>query len=859
MGKRRGTSKPVKTSPLKPEPKDNFLSRYWAVILALAGLYILIAVFFAPVVVKQMVMGHTPDMFAAAGMNKTGEEMIKEGEFPLWNPTLFCGMPMFGSLQYALFIYPPEYLIRVLSYIFGFGDYRIWLFHYLMAGIFAFLLARHYGLGRIASWLTGAAYAFSPQLIVLVEVGHGSKLMGFVYLPLLWLLMDRLRIKPSLGRAAALGAVFAVEILALHPQVAAYAGIMMGLFLLYYGINALRVKDIGKWIRFAVAWCISLVISLALSAILWVSVLDFARFSIRGSGAEGAAGAGVGWEYATGWSFHPLESITYLFPKFMGYVGQTYWGTVGTFTGQPMTQNPMYFGIITVILAIMAFVILKKNRWGFPLTLGTFAWVLSFGKYLPILYAPFFYMLPFFNKFRAPVMGQVLLLLPVALLAGMGLQAIVDASQRKEKPDRFIKGCWIAAGTALGLALLFYISKDFFNSLYYAFAGLVSPNADPQRLASAFEPARLSSAVTLLFGGIGLAAIAAARKRLISWQWMGIVLIGFFATDLWLINKPLVSFNDPTSLKGVFKPENVINYLNRQPGKFRVHPLDDNYPALYWYRKGIKTNANPSNWLGYFGKETTRGYFGAKSADYQAFMSATGLDLTQPGRGMGLTLFTNPQLFDALNVRYIMTVYDIPRIFAEWERQTGMKPVRPANRYRLEFEVNVDLQISLYLYRNLEELPRVRLVDNYRVIEDLDLTLQEIAQGAWDPHQETLIDQQPAIQPQPGGDGSAEIVSYAPHEVQIKVNSSAPKLLVLADAYYPSGWTAMIDGKETAIIRADGVLRAIAVPQGEHDVVFRFHPKWFYVGFYISLSALILLLCGLIIWLVKRKRRSRLS
>jgi hypothetical protein len=237
--------------PPKPQAPQGTLAQIWFKyrngLWPLAGLYLLLAIFFAPIVFQGMGLSPASDMIASAGMYKMGETAIHHGHFPLWNPTLFAGLPMFASLQYALFAYPPEFIIRAASFIFGSGDWRVWLFHYLMAGIFAYLLARHFGCGRLTAWLAGAAYAFSPQLIVLADVGHGSKLMAMTYLPLLWLLIDRLRQKPSIGRAAALGVAFAVQVLSLHPQVAAYGALLMGLYLAYYGVDAFRQKNAREW------------------------------------------------------------------------------------------------------------------------------------------------------------------------------------------------------------------------------------------------------------------------------------------------------------------------------------------------------------------------------------------------------------------------------------------------------------------------------------------------------------------------------------------------------------------------------------------------------------------------------------
>ncbi len=818
----RQSTRKVQPTETTKVPHKSSLIQIVAVIL---GFYLLIAVFFSPVVLKGLKLSPAADMIAAAGMIETGEAAISSGHFPLWNPTLFCGIPMFASLQYALFIYPPEYIIRALSFVFGTSDYRIWLFHYFLAGLFTYWLARHYRCGRLASWLAGAAFAFSPQLIVLSDVGHGSKLMGMTYLPLIWLMTDRLRLKPSIGRTVALGSVFAVEILALHPQVAAYGAMLMAVALIYYLIPAIAGGRFTQWGKFALHWGGAMLLSLTISAVLWMSVLDYARHSIRGSGDSGVAGGGVTWDYATGWSFHPLESITYLFPNFMGFGNATYWGTVGTPAGQPFTHNPMYFGCVVLLLAVMAILFTKRKVWGFPVALGTTAWVLSFGKYFPILYGILFHALPFFNKFRAPVMGQVLLLLPMALLAGIGLERIVKAikeASNSGKDNKFAKALLWIGGTAGAVMLIALVAEPLFSTIYNSFADIIRPGTRPDLLNAARELALPDVIRVSVIIGVITVLISLGLMRKLKWQVIVSVAVVLFIVDLWSVNEKLVTFTPKSHSRGLFQAEGIVKRLQKEGGKFRIHPL----------MIGIRPKDpryNNANWWSYFGLESTAGYFGAKSADYQRLMNVTELE------SWG-ALYRRPQLLDALNVRYIITTVPIQQLFSELERQGWGEPVRPA----MEYEPAITMtRGGAYLYRNPGEMPRARLMDRYRVVPTYDEMLTEIVTQQWDPQSITLIEKQPAVEPQSGGSAEAEIISYENEEITVKVSTTVPKLLVLADTYYPSGWVATIDGEETEILRADGVLRAVAVPAGDHEVRFLFRPKWFYAGLWISIISVL--------------------
>ncbi|MFT7586698.1 MAG: hypothetical protein ACI9EW_003136 [Cellvibrionaceae bacterium] len=89
--------------------------------------------------------------------------------------------------------------------------------------------------------------------------------------------------------------------------------------------------------------------------------------------------------------------------------------------------------------------------------------------------------------------------------------------------------------------------------------------------------------------------------------------------------------------------------------------------------------------------------------------------------------------------------------------------------------------------------------------------------------------------------GDVEIVGYSAEQVVLNVKTAEPATLVLTDAVYP-GWIATVNGVEGEIFAADGLLRGVEVPAGEHEVVFEFRPASFWVGLAISLMAAIFIL-----------------
>jgi hypothetical protein len=99
-----------------------------------------------------------------------------------------------------------------------------------------------------------------------------------------------------------------------------------------------------------------------------------------------------------------------------------------------------------------------------------------------------------------------------------------------------------------------------------------------------------------------------------------------------------------------------------------------------------------------------------------------------------------------------------------------------------------------------------------------------------------------------GKDSAAtvKLAKYGLDEISFTSSNSKDGLAVFSDIYYSKGWKAFVDGKETPIMKADYVLRAIKVPSGQHKIEFTFRPESFYKGKSIAMvsSLLLILLCA---------------
>jgi hypothetical protein len=150
-------------------------------------------------------------------------------EIPFWNPHLFLGQPTVGNIQYTLF-----YPLNVLFLIFRFFTALVvcQALHMAIAGIGAYLLARHLGCGKTGGILSGMLFMLNGRLIYYIHAGWTGYFCSICWIPLLILSSISVIEKPERHRMVLFGSIFALTLLAGTPQYAFFGG---ALFLIHGG------------------------------------------------------------------------------------------------------------------------------------------------------------------------------------------------------------------------------------------------------------------------------------------------------------------------------------------------------------------------------------------------------------------------------------------------------------------------------------------------------------------------------------------------------------------------------------------------------------------------------------------------
>ncbi len=806
----------------KPENFFTVLSPMKRDLLCLATLYVITLVLFRGIIFQNAAFSAEGDTAAAASYAHVGTRIQQEeGVDVLWMPPFFSGMPTFGNVAFLPHDvnYVQTFVAKALNFLYLNGTWTWYIVFYLLAGVFMFLLLRVMHFSAAASLFAALLFMLSPYAMGLASEGHGSKLMALSYVPLVFLLTHLLFERRDLLSFGMLGMAVGTLLLTNHMQIVYYALAVIALYLVEHIILDFREQKMRAMWK-TVLFIGALVVGFAISSYIYLSVYEYSQFSIRGSGAAGVSG-GLTWEYATSWSWHPRELFTLLIPSFLGFQSPYYWGSM------PWTTATVYVGILPLLLAVIAVVYRRTHLTIFMAALTVFMFFVAFGKHFPVVYDLLFTTLPFFNKFRVPVMILHLLPFTVGILAAVGLDFLLSLHDRHEghattktsqdgTTEKLSRALLYVVG---GLGALLILAALFKSSLFSWMSGFMFVKEDElamyqqqygaraQGILTQMKQARFDMLwkdfvkfVVIAAASIGLVMVFVGRKVKTA-VFVGGALIILLVDLLFVITKG--NYIDPkpqTAMEKVFMPDATISFLQQQRGLFRVLPLGRNPSSGQDYFM--------DNSFAYHGIQSMGGYSPAKLKIYQTMLDSCLF------RGADPAFPLNMNIVNMLNVQYVVVAARLPE-----------------DRFQL---VNTDAQKNVLTYMNPNVLPRAWFVEEAVVARNADQVFRTLNSPGFDVRRAAVVEKPLPQVVAKSDSATADVVDYKSRAVGIRAFTSSPALLVVSEVYYPAGWKAYIDGTETEIFKTNSVLRSVMVPAGTHEVVFKYEPAMYQIGYTLT-------------------------
>jgi Bacterial membrane protein YfhO len=782
--------------------------------------------------------------------HETVEYREKFGKEPLWNSSMYSGMPTtpIGT------IYPGNGMSYVDDLLHLYLPTPARFLFLAFVGFFVLLLSL-----KIDPWvsLIGAiAFGLSSHLLLIGLAGHNSKSNAIDYLPfifagIIWLFTERRWLGFSV-----LSLALALELNANHLQIT-YYGILISLMIfIAYSIPLLREKKFRS---------ILIPIGISLLAVFFAILpntanltmtQEYARESNRsqteltiqsnGKSNAGDQTGGVTKSYAYEWSMPADEAFTFLIPNYKGGasipVKETEHADVNAadanirnlvedltayFGGLPRVNGPFYPGIIIVFLAcISLFAVQHRLRWGI-VAMIVFAYLLALGDHFESFNNLMYSILPGYNKFRSVSMSLVIIQILLPVLAAVLLHQLYLMKWPEEVRKRFSKITRITLIVFGSFFILNLIAPSLLNRFEQIgeqerFQNLLQINGSSEQ--DALQKSNMLIDI-LAETRQGLVRGDAMRSLLLILSVFALVFVylkgkikapiflaatGFLIlADLYLVDNRYFTDKQYERKELAFKlpdPSPVDKYI-----------LEDT--SLYRVANGMVENlfADASTSAMH---HSIGGYNAAKLTKYE--------DLIQ--------FHLNPELYDF--VKGIDSV----------KKNDSLLDI-----YMAKYTVLNMLNTKYFILDNGKKGAVINnelangnawFVKNIIRVNSADSEIVRLK--SFSSKDDALIrtsnDKRTNARASYSGFGTIRLTKHLPNELSYQTESDQDQFAVFSEIYYPNGWNASIDGKKANHICVDYLLRGMEIPAGKHTVIFRYEPETYSRGNSISLIGSILVL-----------------
>ncbi len=776
--------------------------------------FVLLAlVYFSPVLQGKKI--NQSDIRQYIGMAKQQNDFrAANSEETYWTNSAFGGMP-----TYQLGAKYPHNYIKKLDLTLRFlprpADY---LFLYFM-GFYVLLLVLK--LDYKLAGLGALAFGFSTYLIIILGVGHNAKAHAIAYMPLvlsgILLAFQKKYVGGFLLTTVALG----LHLVANHFQMTYYLLFLVLILGIVYLIDFYKKNKLTDYFKIIGLLSMAAIMALALNATNIMATQQYSKESTRGvgeltinpDGSQKQITSGLDKNYITEYSYGKLESFNLFIPRLLGGgngenlgkqshtyeayrklgAGQRdaieaskrvpmYWGD------QPIVEAPAYLGAVVVFLFFIGvFLVNNRLKW-WLVSASVFSLLLSFGKNFSVLTDFFINYIPLYTKFRAVSSIQVILELCVPALGVLGLSKIIDASVLKQDKIKALK---LSTIITAGVAILFLLIKSSFD-----FSGSVD-GFFKENYGQAFVDALIADRKSIYTFDVLRSLILVLASAVIIWCFLkqkltkNITIIAFailLLFDLVVVDKRYVNFDDFIAASKVDNPYQKLQVdatILEDKSHYRVFDLTTNSTRPSYYHNSLS---------GYSAVSMKR-----YNELFDFYISRNAINV-----------------LNMLNAKYIIAPSDgangAPQIFKNTEALgnawfvKNIKWVDTANAEILALDTLNTATTAVIMQAQKKEIDNAVLSTNKDSLAEIKL------------------------------------LKYKPNHLVYQSKSKTGGLAVFSENYYKHGWQAYIDNKPVKHLRANYVLRALQVPSGSHEIVFKFEPQVIKTGSRIALISSILLM-----------------
>lgn len=809
------------------------------IFIALSFIY-----FFPAVIEGRILFQH--DTSAGIGAGQEAVEYKEEtNKTTRWTNALFGGMPTYQiSPSYhsteALKVVEKIYSLSLPEY--------VWLTFIMMLGFY--ILLRSIGLSPWLSGLGGIIWAFSSYFFILISAGHIWKFITLAYIPpTIAGIVLAYRKKYLLGTV--LTALFvALQIKSNHIQMSYYFFFVILCLVIAYFVEAWKNKELPHFFKASALLIIAGSIGVLTNVSNLYHTYQYSKETMRGKSelvesGEKQASNGLERSYITQWSYGIGETLTLLVPNIKGGASvplaqnekamakgnpmytNIYQQLTQYFGAQPMTAGPVYVGAFVFFLFILGcFIVKGPIKWGL-LIATLLSILLSWGKNLMPLTDFFIDYIPLYNKFRAVSSILVIAEFTIPLLA---ILALYNLLKDRLTLGQYKKELYISLGLTAGVALLLAIVPTLFFSQYNSPEELKAlqqiPNEHLVPLLDSLKEMRLYLLTSDAWRSLGIILMGTLflflfHKNKMNKKAVILAITVLCLVDLWSINKRYLNdsqFVDSSAQTTAFKKTETDQLILQDP--------DINYRVLNLASNTFNEN-NTSYW-----HKSIGGYHAAKLRRYQELIEHHIVpeiqhfyqDFSKNNQDIQQIDEQGISVLNMLNTKYIILPVEGGKTF----------PLQNPHTYGNAWFVDNVTYVQT-ANEEIEQLQHINPKETAIVNEEFKSRIKNFNQSTKD----SLA--------------HIELLEYEPNYLKYKVSTTKENLALFSEIYYPQ-WSATLNGVPIEIGRANYVLRAITIPEGEHILEMSFNPNSIKQTEVIAYIALTLLLAGFLLLIVKKAR-----